>query len=144
MTIFVLLTLMPTIEKTIGNERARFYVGIRSLKSGVRYSRFKHDIYSVIGVLSRATRATCDGTIYEIRIYIADLHTWSYSLPLRLCMSKWHSTLDAENDRNSRELSNCAISVFSCSFTNDWRSIRHASQALWDYIDERRRRTLVQ
>ena len=27
--IFVLFTLMPTIEKTIGNEKARFYVGIR-------------------------------------------------------------------------------------------------------------------
>ena len=110
MAMFVLFTLMPTIEKTIGNERARFYVGIRSLTSGVRSSRFKNDR---VLLESSAVRHVPHATAPYMRyVYIADLHTWSYSLPLRLCMSKWHSTLDAENDRNSRELSNCAISVF--------------------------------
>ena len=110
MAMFVLFTLMPTIEKTIGNEKARFYVGIRLLTSGFRSSTFKNDR---VLLESSAVRHVPHATAPYMRyVYIADLHTWSYSLPLRLCMSKWHSTLDAENDRNSRELSNCAISVF--------------------------------
>ena len=73
MAIFVLLTLMAAIEKTIGNAKARFYVEIRLLTSGFRSSTCKNDR---VLLESSAVRHVPHATAPYMRyVYIVDMHT---------------------------------------------------------------------